>query len=110
MRTNFFNSGTQTRWLCKFGAKIRGTILVTCRPTPPFFLARPRRWMTLPRTALEPVILQILDIILTLPKERLKCRAPSRRSSECYYFDSVHKDAIFQCREDTDLTRRTGDR
>jgi len=43
--------------------KTRGTFLVTCRPTPPFFLAIPRRWMMLPREGFAPVILQTLDII-----------------------------------------------
>jgi hypothetical protein len=51
------------RWRRRFGAKMRGTIFVMCRPTPPFFLARPRRWMTLPRMAFDPVMLQTLDMI-----------------------------------------------
>jgi hypothetical protein len=42
---------------------MRGTFFVTCRPTPPFFFAKPRRWMTLPRIAFDPVTLQILDMI-----------------------------------------------
>jgi hypothetical protein len=62
-RTNFFSSGTQIRWRRKFGAKMRGTFFVMCRPTPPFFLAKPRRWMTLPRMAFDPVMLQTLDMI-----------------------------------------------
>src|SRR4030095_15952745 len=62
MRTNFLSSGTQIRWRRKFGAKMRGTFFVMCRPTPPFFFARPRRWMTLPRMAFDPVMLQTLDI------------------------------------------------
>ena len=64
MRTNFFSSGTQTRCWCRFGVNSRGTILVTCRPTPPFFLAIPRRRMVLPRMGFDPVMVQTFDIVL----------------------------------------------
>src|SRR6059058_4593136 len=63
-RTNFFNSGTQILCSCRFGTNRRGTFLVTCRPTPPFFLAIPRRRMVLPRTDFEPVMSQTFDMVL----------------------------------------------
>src|SRR6059058_49669 len=63
-RTNFFSSGTQIRCSCRFGTNMRGTFLVTCRPTPPFFLAIPRRRMVLPLVGFDPVIAQILDMVL----------------------------------------------
>ena len=56
--TNRFCSGTQIRLTWRLGKKVRGTTLVTCCPIPPFFLAKPRRWITEPREGLDFVILQ----------------------------------------------------
>src|SRR4030095_5467068 len=89
IRTNFLISGTQMRCSCRLGGNSRRTFLVTCRPTPPFFFAIPRRWMTLPRVTRDPVILQILDIDgkgrLTHSPEfewGVRCDATPRRSSD----------------------------
>src|SRR2546421_12148598 len=86
---NFFSSGTQIRCWCRFGANKRGTILVTCRPTPPFFLAIPRRRMMLPRMGFDPVMVQTFDMVLK--RGRKRCRAVvdcqaiySRRLSELF--------------------------
>ena len=41
--TNLSSSGTQMRLFWRFGEKLRFTTLVTWRPIPPFFLAKPER-------------------------------------------------------------------
>lgn len=56
------SSGTQIRRVLRFGTKSLGVLAVTCWPTPPFFLAIPRRWMTCPFEGFAPVMLQTLDI------------------------------------------------
>ena len=66
---------TQTRILCgvpstmaltvfRLGRKRRGVMPVIFRPTPPFFLARPRRTIVLPATGFLPQIKHIFDIFL----------------------------------------------
>ncbi len=61
-RTNFESSGTQSRLFLRFGVNVRGVFAVTCRPTPPFFFAIPRRWMIVPFETRAFVMLQTLDI------------------------------------------------
>src|SRR5439155_21423372 len=63
-RTSFFSSGTQIRCSCRFGTNRRDTFLVTCRPTPPFFLAIPPRGMTLPRGPPQPGVVQTFHMVL----------------------------------------------
>jgi len=46
----------------RFGRKRRGFTPVIFWPTPPFFLAKPRRLMVLPATGFLPQISHILDI------------------------------------------------
>jgi|SRR6516164_1086209 len=58
------------RFILRLGRKRRGVLAVTCRPTPPFFFAIPRRWMTWPLAALVPVMQHCLDIVSPVRKER----------------------------------------
>jgi hypothetical protein len=60
--TNLLSSGTQTRLVLRLGECQRGVTAVTCMPMPPFFLARPRRWILDPRLGFAPVISHFLDI------------------------------------------------
>src|SRR5580704_16189508 len=68
--TNRSISGTHMRRVLRFGTKSRGVFAVTCWPTPPFFLAIPRRWMMCPLLGFAPVMLQTLDIEPLFRKER----------------------------------------
>src|SRR5579862_638803 len=72
------SSGTQRRFFFRFGVNVLGVFAVTWRPTPPFFFAMPRRWLTLPRLTPAPVMLQIFDI------EQLRLPAIPPRSSDLF--------------------------
>lgn len=52
------------RIFCKLGRKKRLDMPVIFLPTPPFFLANPRRLMLLPARGFFPQIAHILDIEL----------------------------------------------
>jgi hypothetical protein len=53
------------RTFLRFGKNRLGFTPVIFWPTPPFFLAKPRRFMVLPATGFLPHIAQIFDIFVT---------------------------------------------
>lgn len=68
---------------------------MTCMPIPPFFFARPRRWIFDPRTGLAPVMLHFLDIRWTAEGRETEKGV----NTFVYFFD------IFICHQPCALAR-----